>query len=225
MRLFAVIPLLLILNGAGLSYVGMLPGLIGWGLCAVGVLIGLVAAIIIFFARIRKGQSHFWLYAIIAVAPFVFAVPLVVNSLNYPPINDVATDLEDPLAFEAALNAGPNKGRDMSFPETFGPIVRKAYPNIQPLVLDRTPEQAFQRVEKLVKTQAGWVITRRDADKRILEGEATSSVFRFVDDFVIRVSDQEGKARVDMRSKSRDGVSDVGANAKRIEAFFAQLVK
>jgi hypothetical protein len=44
-----------------------------------------------------------------------------------------------------------------------------------------------------------------------------------IDDFVIHVSDQEGKSRIDMRSKSPDGLVDAGANAKRIQAFLEQL--
>ena len=41
--------------------------------------------------------------------------------------------------------------------------------------------------------------------------------------YIIQVSDYEGKARIDMRSKSRDGLVDAGANAKRIQTFFEQL--
>jgi uncharacterized protein (DUF1499 family) len=51
----------------------------------------------------------------------------------------------------------------------------------------------------------------------------STAFFRFVDDFVIRVSDQDGQARVDMRSKSREGLVDAGANANRIRAFLADL--
>lgn len=223
MQLLAVIPFFLIFVGIGLSNTGMLPAMVGWGLCAFGILFGLGAAITIFFVSIRKRHTHFWMYAIIAVVPFAITVPMVITDLSYPRINDITTNTENPPSFVAALQAPDNIGRDMAYPDHFRPVVREAYPDIQPLTLNKSPEQAFQRIEKLVKVQPGWVITHRDNKKRILEGEVTTSFFRFIDDFVIQVSDQDGKSRVDMRSKSRDGLVDAGVNAKRIRAFLSQL--
>jgi uncharacterized protein (DUF1499 family) len=148
---------------------------------------------------------------------------MVINDLRHPRINDVSTNIEDPPSFVAALQATSNIERDMSFPEKNGPIIREAYLNVRPLILDEPLDQAFQRIEALAKIQPGWMITRRDAEARTVEGEATTSIFRFVDDFVIRVSDQEGSARIDMRSKSRDGLVDAGINAKRIQMYLEQL--
>ena len=48
-------------------------------------------------------------------------------------------------------------------------------------------------------------------------------IFRFRDDFVVRVRPDGEATRVDMRSKSRVGKGDLGANAKRIEQFFQGL--
>ena len=50
--------------------------------------------------------------------------------------------------------------------------------------------------------------------------DATSSA---QDDFVVEVRPQDGGSVVQMRSKSRDGKGDVGANAARIKAFFEKL--
>ena len=210
---------LIILAGVGLSYVGMLPAMFGWALSALGVLSGLGLAVTVMFA----GRSDLWWAAAFAVLPSMVAIPMVINDLRYPRINDVATNVEDPPAFVAALQAAPNAGRDMSFPEKNGPTIREAYPNVRPLILDEPSEQAFQRIETLARKKPGWVITRRDADACTLEGEATTSFFRFIDDFVLHVSDREGKARINMRSKSRDGLVDAGANARRIQTFFEQL--
>jgi uncharacterized protein (DUF1499 family) len=164
-------------------------------------------------------------FAIIAALPLALAAPIVVHDLSYPPINDVATDVENPLAFAAALEAPANAGRDMTYPERFGPIVREAYPDVRPLVLDEPSEQVFRRVAELAKIQSGWEIKNTDSEKLIVEGEVTSFFLGFIDDFVIRVSEKDGKARIDMRSKSRDGLVDAGANAKRIRNFLAQLAR
>ena len=161
--------------------------------------------------------------AVFAVLPFMIALPMVTNDLRYPRINDVTTNVDDPPVFVAALQAAPNRGRNMSFPEKNGPTIREAYPNVRPLLLDEPLAQVFQRIETLAGLQPGWVMTHRDAIALTLEGEATTSFFRFVDDFVIHVSEQEGKALINMRSKSRDGLVDAGANAKRIQTFLKQL--
>lgn len=57
-----------------------------------------------------------------------------------------------------------------------------------------------------------------------LEGVAESRIFRLRDDFVVRVRPEEGGGtRVDMRSKSRVGRGDLGANAERIHEFLQAL--
>lgn len=225
MRTLALVPYILVLSGVGLSYAGAIPAMIGWILCALGVLFGLGTAITIYFARIRREAPGFWMFFIVAAAPLVVAVPMVVNDLRYPRINDVTTNIENPPAFVAALRASRNIGRDMAFPKHFGPIIRHGYPNVRPLISAERPDLVFQRVERLANAQPGWAITHRDPEKRTLEGEVTTSFFRFVDDIVVHVSDQDGKTRVDMRSKSRDGLVDAGANAKRIRVFFAQIAR
>ncbi len=219
MQYLALVPYFIILAGVGLSYVGMLPAMKGWVLSALGVLSGLGLAVTAIFA----GRSDLLWAAVFAVLPSMVAIPMVINDLRYPRINDVATNVEDPPAFVAALQAAPNTGRDMSFSEKNGPTIREAYPNVRPLILDEPLEQAFQRIETLTRIQPGWVITRRDANAFTLEGEATTSFFRFIDDFIIHVSEYEGKAWINMRSKSRDGLVDAGANASRIQTFFKQL--
>ena len=56
-----------------------------------------------------------------------------------------------------------------------------------------------------------------------IEATDTSRIFHFVDDVVIRVMPDAAGARVDIRSRSRDGLGDMGANAKRIAAYSAAL--
>jgi uncharacterized protein (DUF1499 family) len=71
----------------------------------------------------------------------------------------------------------------------------------------------------------GWQVTGEDAAAGRIEAVATSRLFRFRDDVVIRVQagPQEQGARIDVRSRSRIGQSDLGANAERIRAFLARV--
>ena len=69
----------------------------------------------------------------------------------------------------------------------------------------------------------GWdIVARAPAEGRI-EAVATSAWFGFRDDIVIRIRPDGGGSKVDIRSKSRDGESDLGVNARRIREFIAKL--
>lgn len=217
MQYLPLVPYLLISAGIGLSYARVVPAMIGWIICALGVLSGLGVAI----ALLVTGKA--WPLALVAALPLAVAIPMVIKDLRYPRINDVTTNVENPPVFVAALNATPNLDRDMSFPENNVSIVRERYPRVQPLFLEESQEQAYQHVEHAMKEQPTWEITHSDPAAGILEAEVTTSVFQFVDDVMVYISEQDGKARIDMRSKSRDGLVDAGANAKRIQSFFEQL--
>ena len=64
---------------------------------------------------------------------------------------------------------------------------------------------------------------RSDPAAGVIEGQDVTGLFRFVDDFAIRISSAGGGARIDMRSKSRVGKGDFGANADRIRKVFSSL--
>jgi uncharacterized protein (DUF1499 family) len=210
-------------GGIGLSTIGVIPALLGFGLYVFSGLLGIVAVALIYFTRIRKGMLQFRILAVVAGAPFFIVLFSAAPGLSYPPINDITTDLADPPQFKAALELPANEGRDMTYPQDFIKVVEQKYPDVEALVLDESPERVFRRVLELVESKKGWTVTADDPAAYTIEGTVTSYFFGFVDDFVIRVSNAGGKAKVDMRSKSRDGRGDLGANAKRIKAFFEEL--
>jgi len=56
-----------------------------------------------------------------------------------------------------------------------------------------------------------------------IEANTTSMLYGFTDDVVVRVVADGAGSKVDVRSKSRVGRSDLGQNAKRIRAFLREL--
>jgi len=56
-----------------------------------------------------------------------------------------------------------------------------------------------------------------------LEAQASTLIFGFLDDVVVRLRETADGTRVDMRSASRVGAHDLGENARRIRRFFADL--
>jgi len=69
----------------------------------------------------------------------------------------------------------------------------------------------------------GWEILRSDAKSGRIEAVATTFWFGFKDDVTVQVASVGQGSRVEVRSKSRVGKGDSGANAKRIGAYFERL--
>lgn len=144
---------------------------------------------------------------------------------NPPRINDITTDPDNPPRFVNAETLPENEGRDLGYPgEEFAAQQRAGYPDLAPLTLAMPPDEAFKQVAAAARSIDTWSITREDAEAHALEGYDTSRLFRFKDDFVIEVRPADnGQSVVHMRSKSRDGKGDIGANAARIRQFLSRL--
>ena len=63
----------------------------------------------------------------------------------------------------------------------------------------------------------------RDAKAGTIEAVDTTKWFGFKDDIAIRVRADGAGSRIDIRSKSRVGRSDLGTNARRIRAYAERL--
>jgi uncharacterized protein (DUF1499 family) len=192
-----------------------------------GVLLGILTLVISLVALLR-GPSENRRRGVLGLleALGIIGIVIVVAQPNadVPRINDITTDTENPPVFVHAKMLADNSGRDMTYPgEEFAKEQKKGYPDLRPLRLPMPPDQAFSRVQLAARSTPGWQITEENPQQLRLEGFETSELFRFVDDFAIEVRKADGGCEIQMRSKSRIGRGDVGANAKRIEAFFARL--
>ena len=99
---------------------------------------------------------------------------------------------------------------------------QRAYGDIKPKVLAMPPREAVQRVIDAARA-LGWEVAAIDATTGRVEATATTRWFGFKDDVVVRVRPEGTGSRVDVRSASRVGSSDVGANAARVREFLAKL--
>jgi uncharacterized protein (DUF1499 family) len=140
-----------------------------------------------------------------------------------PLINDVTTTPDDPPSFRRAALLPENRGRDMTYPERNISPQRRAYPDLKPVVRSDSPENAFEAIVAAAKRMPRWRIIAQDAASRVLEAVATTGLMRFKDDVVVEVRPKGTGSAVHVRSKSRVGKGDLGANAARIRAFFAEL--
>jgi uncharacterized protein (DUF1499 family) len=196
---------------------------VGFLLALFALVLGAVALWLTRSASGRSGRGRAGAGFGLGLVVFAVVAALLGSTGNPPMINDITTDPGDPPQFVAAARAEGNAGRDLSYPgESFATQQREAYSDLAPLHLDVPLLLAYLRAKKAV-SDLGWQITAVTPVNGMIEATDTSHVFRFVDDVVIRVRINGSASIVDVRSKSRDGKSDMGANAARIRAFLAAM--
>jgi uncharacterized protein (DUF1499 family) len=150
---------------------------------------------------------------------------LAYRGSKLPAINDITTDFSNPPRFEVLARLRP-RGRD-AYPAAFAPLQRAAYPGIAPLQYDAPPKIVYD-IALAVVTKRKWhvVDARPPAPGRregTIEAVARTLIMGFRDDVVVRVSAVGGGARLDVRSASRVGLSDFGANAARVRALLDDI--
>ncbi len=196
-------------------------------MAVVGTLIGLYAR---FSRKGGKGLSMVAVLLGLAFAAYLGNFARVASSV--PAIHDITTDLADPPAFRRL----PLRADDFaSIPKTKRPgwaalapydrwraIHADAYPDLRPLILPIPPAEALSNAVDLARSK-GWRIVSVDAASGRMEAIATTRFFRFKDNVVVRVRPAGTNSIVDMRSVSQVGISDLGANARRIRAFMTDL--
>lgn len=221
-----VVSLIFFVLGPFLAYARVVPGLAGFALFVLGMVIGVVSGVAGFVELARSGMSISAGLGLLGVPAAAFLLYSVVSMRGAPAINDMSTDLVYPPPFVQALTLPENEGRDMAFPESFKEMVKGAYPDLQSLGMPGAVDDVFARAMDLAREEKGWEVTFSEITQKesTIEGYAATRVFGFIDDFVIRITRVEGGGSVvDMRSKSRDGKGDLGANAARIRGFFSKL--
>jgi len=231
-----VAPILALISGAtaliGLlgAYSGLLAPLVGFMLFVAGTLLGGVATLIVSVVglvqtrgdRDLEGRRKALVGSAVGVVLLLVVFGAASTGGDAPPINDITTDLENPPDFAPAQLVPAYAGRDMSYPEEFVPLVRAGYPDLAPIELAVPPAEAFERA--LAAAEAlGWEVVASDPDRTRFDARQETALFRFVDDVTVRIVAEGPGSRIDVRSKSRDGRSDLGANAARIRAFAEQL--
>jgi uncharacterized protein (DUF1499 family) len=148
----------------------------------------------------------------------------LLSGSGLPSIHDITTDPDDPPQFSAVL---PRRTGNVSSPAYDGPSAaaqqRRAYPDIVPLDVGVAADHVLED-SAAVARQLGWEVIAIDRTRRQLEAIDTTFWFRFKDDIVVRVrAIAASRSRVDVRSKSRVGRGDLGANARRIRTFTTAL--
>ncbi len=145
-----------------------------------------------------------------------------------PMINDICTNPDEPVSFMQDKNKS-------IYNQKFKNIQLRAYKNISPFISSSSKAKTFSKIINITK-KLNWKILNLNEEKYYLHAVATTPLMRFKDDIAIQVesipdcdnnlnksTNNDNSCIVQMRSKSRLGKGDLGANAKRINNFFRLL--
>jgi uncharacterized protein (DUF1499 family) len=141
---------------------------------------------------------------------------------HLPRIHDISTDTDNPPRFVAALPLRRGAENKVDYSVDTAAEQKKGYPDIAPAVLQVSPVVAFERALAAARAM-GWMIVASVPQEGRIEAVATTLLFGFKDDVVIRIAPLGSGSRIDLRSLSRVGRSDIGTNAKRVRAFLHEL--
>ena len=185
------------------------------------VVVGIVAAVRDPTAVLNGRSLITYLISVGAVIGPLWAV---VPALGKPAIHDITTDTTDPPQFNAVipLRSGSPNSVEYAGAE-LARMQQAAYPDLTSLVLTRSASEVLQQVEAVAQ-ELNWNVVAIDTERGQLEATDTTFWFGFKDDVVVRIRQNiDGDTRIDVRSTSRVGVGDLGANADRIRNLLSRL--
>lgn len=139
------------------------------------------------------------------------------------PLNDITTTPERAPVFVEIAKLEARQGQDLTYDMSLREKQRELYPDLDALRSRLQASSMFAKVVEVARQQEGWKIINADDANFRLEATASTSLLKFTDDVVIEVRPEPDGSTVHMRSKSRIGRSDLGANYKRIKKFLGLL--
>lgn len=199
----------------------------GFSVLRWGAYLAVAAAVLCAIAAVRSWKMNGrWLaVAGLVVAVLAFAMPWSFrrSAAGAPPIHDITTDTRNPPAFVAVAPLRADAPNPVAYEgETVAEQQRRAYPDVQPVLMAAPRSLVFDDALAVAR-ERGWEIVAADKEQGRIEATAETRWFGFKDDVVIRVTTADGVSRVDVRSVSRVGRGDAGANAERIRGYLERL--
>jgi hypothetical protein len=226
---------------------GLMKLIVQFGLPLIGItlLLGLVALVWTLVRKPRTGWAMALVGLLIPVLALGYLGSVRAKSADIPPIHDISTDIVDAPVFSAKVMAArqamsANPVNPMTAPMgsldaykapafskiaalTLGQVGHEAYPAVRTLTVAADPARTAAAAQAEAAAQ-GWTGVTADPATGVVEATAETFWFGFKDDVVVRVRPgAAGGSIVDVRSTSRVGLSDIGANAARIQKFLTGL--
>jgi uncharacterized protein (DUF1499 family) len=210
----------------GLDLVAVLGGA---AVIAVLAVLSAILAFVIIWRSGRQGAGQALAGLVLAISLLAYPAYLAQQAVRLPRLADISTDVADPPSFSLSRAALAARG-DMT-PSSVAIAMRKeqikAYPQIQPILVDLDAEEAFQATLKAVKANGWKIVEERPPGGRSglghIDAIATIFILGFPSDITVRLRPLAGRTRIDVRSVSRFGPYDFGAGPRNIGNFEAAL--
>ena len=177
----------------------------------------------------RRGVGVICGACLVAGAVLGYPSYLLAQAIRLPPISDVSTDLVNPPSFSrsAAALAARADVTHRELPTAVRDAQRRAYPDIQPIVLDLQADETWRLVERALAARGWRIVEETPPGGRMglghIEAVARSRLMGLPDDITIRIRPLADQTRIDVRAASRYGRHDFGENAALIERFSDEL--
>jgi len=187
-----------------------------------------------FVLRKESEKSHSArIAALIAIVPIIGLGSQAITANSLPRIHNISTDTVNPAKFDKVVLLRDKSNNPHEYlgdtvlneetKQTLADLQNAAYPEIKTHISSLSPAEAHAKA-KSVAEELGWELVNSDSEAGIIEATETTLIWGFKDDVVIRIAlNDAGKTAIDLHSVSRIGVSDIGANAKRITAFLEKF--
>jgi uncharacterized protein (DUF1499 family) len=231
LALFAIAVVLLVVVIVNLGFLDPVPAIASLAGALFFAWVAMVLALGAFVVIWRQGSRGLGLaVTALGIGVGMLAYPAYLGVLFYrlPAVNDITTDPVDPPRFEAITRLRPRGANPVAYP---GPaatqLQRAAYPDIEPLLVSVPPSEAYEAALAVITKRKWRIVDLRPPQTGRREGRieavARTPIMGFRDDIVVRVRAAEDGARVDMRSASRYGRHDFGANASRLRSLSSDI--
>jgi uncharacterized protein (DUF1499 family) len=194
------------------------PGLLLYAIACFGsLLLAILFIVLVLLPRFAPWRKAIAKRALLTVPGTALLLSLAGGG-GSPRIHDITTDTNNPPTFTMAAQQRGTGSNPLEIDQTVIALQQQAYPDLQTIVSTLPIDEAYNLALQ-VATDMGWEIYHQDSSDAVIEAVDTTRIMAFKDDVVIRLRSNAQGTLVDLRSVSRVGEGDIGANAKRIRAF------
>jgi uncharacterized protein (DUF1499 family) len=200
----------------------------GLALAVIAILLAFGAGIVIWREGIG-GVREAITALLIGIALIAYPLYLGVKAYRLPAIYDITTDPIDPPRFEVIARLRPRDAHPVTYAGLYAAEQQRAsYSDIEPDLTDSSPVEAYEAALKVI-TRRKWAIVDARPPQGVgsrdghIEAIAHTMILGFRDDVAVRVRATVDGSRIDIRSASRYGRSDLGANAARVRDLISDI--
>src|SRR5713101_5109668 len=187
-----------------------------------------MAAFIVIWMEGLAGMGAALSAMAISLALLAYPAYFGLKAYRLPWIYDITTDPIDPPRYEALARLRVRDANPITYAGLYAAEQqRAAYPDIGPLGTNATAQAAYDAALAVVNKRKWRVVDARTPQAGRREGRieavARTAIMGFRDDVVVRIRAEPDGARIDVRSSSRYGSFDFGANAARIRSLINEI--